>query len=226
MPTTWAIKLEAVATTKRNATHNVEAGWSLLIAKLCPAMGGGQAADILFFEEKDDTLEAARLISGSPTTPSAQALLAAALAKAIDVEAGSPRTVRMLQQLTSESRSLCESTEEEEGDQGDQHAHLIGKEVSLLSLPVYDNDSNIVASYDGVATITEYTGGGIYQVTFTYEERLRKIGLLGSILEVALARAASAVFRCVAGAERGGVEQPINQHAWLPHHYRWSRRLH
>ena len=45
-------------------------------------------------------------------------------------EAGSPKTVRMLQQLTSEWRSLCESTEEEEGDMGDQHAHLIGKDVS------------------------------------------------------------------------------------------------
>lgn len=63
-------------------------------------MGGVQAADILFFEENNDALEAARLISGSPTTTAAQALLAAALAKAIDVEAGSPKTVRMLQQLT------------------------------------------------------------------------------------------------------------------------------
>ena len=99
MPATWA-KLGAVATTKRNATQNVEAGWSLLIAKLRPAMGGVQAADILFFEENNDALEAARLISGSPTTTAAQALLAAALAKAIDVEAGSPKTVRMLQQLT------------------------------------------------------------------------------------------------------------------------------
>ena len=69
----WAIKLGAVATTKRNATQNVEAGWNILIAKLCPAMGGGQAAEILFFAHKDDALEAARLIGGSPTTPSAQA---------------------------------------------------------------------------------------------------------------------------------------------------------
>ena len=62
MPVTWAMALGSVATTKRNASQGVEAGWYLLLSKVDSPPSGTQVAEVLFFREEADALAASTLV--------------------------------------------------------------------------------------------------------------------------------------------------------------------
>ena len=180
--------LGSVATTKRNASQGVEAGWYLLLSKVDSPPSGTQVAEVLFFREEADALAASTLVRATQTTAAERATLAAALEKAVGVEDRAPKSLRLIQQLTPRWRSLCESEEEEEQGEPDQYAHMIGKTVSL-SLPMYNEEqTHIIDFYDGVVTVTEHAGEGIYKVTFVHEETPRVVEVAGSILAQAMAK--------------------------------------
>ena len=74
----------------------------MLISKVNSPHGSNQEAEVVFFDDREDALEAARLMRVAPMTAAASARVTAALAKARDVEdTASKATLRQLQQITS-----------------------------------------------------------------------------------------------------------------------------
>ena len=132
MPTSWMIKVGAVAATKRNLAQNIESGFSILVTK-CPGVQArnveeksGKEALYLLFEGKSDADAASRLLLAEPATDSARAELATALAKAAGPESG-PHTIRHFQQISAEWRALCEPEEEQQEPTPDEPDPLLGE---------------------------------------------------------------------------------------------------
>ena len=70
MPNTWAIKLGAVSTSKRNLARGVEAGLSIVVSQITTEDGGHSVGHIKLFRERGDADRAALLLIEDAQTQS------------------------------------------------------------------------------------------------------------------------------------------------------------
>ena len=192
MPTSWMIKVGAVAATKRNLAQNIESGFSILVTK-CPGVQArnveeksGKEALYLLFKGKSDADAASRLLLAEPATDSARAELATALAKAEGPESG-PHTIRHFQQISAEWRALCEPEEEQQEQPPDEPDPMLGK-VLKLTLPITDQMGTVIGLHDGDVEVVDNGSDGNYTVSFMHEGVRTQVSVMGSVLQRALAK--------------------------------------